>query len=31
VTWAYIALLGLVGADLFLYFRNRRHERHLGR
>ena len=27
VTWAYVALLGLVGFDLFLYFRNWRHEK----
>lgn len=31
VTWAYIALLVLVGVDLVLYFRNRHHERDIGR
>ena len=28
VTWAYLVLLGLVGVDLLLYFRNWRHEKH---
>lgn len=28
VTWAYLVLLVLVGADLLLYFRNWRHEKH---
>jgi len=27
VTWAYVALLGLVSVDLFLYWRNWRRER----
>ena len=27
VTWAYVALLGLVSFDLFLYFRNWRYEK----
>lgn len=27
VTWAYVTLLGLVGFDLFLYWRNSRYER----